>query len=267
VSDGIRRLAHLLRLVPLNEFTYRFEVFIFTIIVTGRIFLFVVLWHAVYRPGQVAAGMTVDQVVTYSTLAAVLTGHSDVASIVDSFTHRIREGTVAYLFVRPVGPLPYMLGLQMSGSLYRLAWLVVFAAVGVPLGVVAMPGDVAVLVWSVISLLLAEAVVIVLFQFVELLAFWTVETRDIRNAYAFVVQLLGGALVPLWFFPTWARVSLLALPFASAMSAPLSIFVGRIAVDQAPAVVASQIAWLVVLVWLLRTMWRGAERRVVVQGG
>jgi ABC-type uncharacterized transport system permease subunit len=51
------------------------------------------------------------------------------------------------------------------------------------------------------------------------------------------------------------------------MSSPLSIFVGRIAVDQAPTVVASQIAWLVVLAWLLRAMWRGAERRVVVQGG
>jgi ABC-2 type transport system permease protein len=216
MRDQVRRLAPLLRLVPLNEFTYRIEVSIFTIIVIGRVFLFVVLWHAVYKPGQVSAGLTVEQVITYSTLAAILTAHSDVANIVDSFTHRIRDGTVSYLFVRPVGPLPYMLGLQAGGSLYRMAWLVLFAVAGAAIGVVTYPAHLAVLLWSIVSLLLAEAVVVILFQFVELIAFWTLETRDIRSVYAFVVQLLGGGLVPLWFFPAWAKTVLLGLPFAAA---------------------------------------------------
>jgi ABC-2 type transport system permease protein len=267
MSDRLRRLAPLLRLVPLNEFTYRLEVSIFTIIVIGRVFLFVVLWHAVYKPGQISAGFSVEQVITYSTLAAIITAHSDVANIVDSFTHRIRDGTVSYLFVRPVGPLEYMFGLQAGGGLYRLAWLLIFAIGGAALGVVTFPAQLAVLLWAILSLLLAEAVIIILFQFVELLAFWTLETRDIRSVYAFVVQLLGGGLVPLWFFPAWARVGLLALPFAAALSAPLSLFVGRIPASDAPWIVASQIGWLFVLAWLMRAIWRAAERRVVVQGG
>ena len=124
-----RRIRRLPLLVPLNEFTYRFEVLMFTIQLVGRIFLFAVLWHAVYRPGEVAAGMTVEQAVAYSTLAAIIAGHSDVATIVDSFTERVREGTVAYLFIRPVSPIVYFLGLQAGGVAYRFVWLMVTGAI------------------------------------------------------------------------------------------------------------------------------------------
>jgi ABC-2 type transport system permease protein len=263
----LRRVRRLPLLVPLNEFTYRFEVATFTILVIGRIFLFAVLWHAVYEPGEVAAGMTVEQAVAYSTLAAIIAGHGDVATIVDSFTKRVREGTVAYLFIRPVSPIVYVLGLQAGGVIYRLGWLIVTALIGIGVGIVTVPASAAVLGWSLLSLLLAEAVMVIMFQFIELVAFWTIETHGITAAYAFTVQLLSGALVPLWFFPTWARTILLALPFAAAASTPLSLYVGRIPVDHAPIAVASQAVWLVVLAVALRGLWRVAQRRVIVQGG
>lgn len=263
----LRRVRRLPLLVPLNEFTYRFEVLMFTIQVIGRIFLFAVLWHAVYQPGQVAAGMTVEQAVAYSTLAAIIAGHSDVATIVDSFTDRVREGTVAYLFIRPVSPIVYFLSLQAGGVAYRLGWLVMTALIGIAVGLVTTPASVAVLGWSILSLLLAEGVLVILYQFVELVSFWTVETSGLTNVYGFVVQLLSGALVPLWFFPAWARGALLALPFAAAISTPLSLYVGRIPVGRAPIAVAAQLFWLIGLAALLRGLWRLAQRRVVVQGG
>jgi ABC-2 type transport system permease protein len=266
-TDALRRVRRLPLLVPLNEFTYRFELATFTVLVIGRIFLFAVLWDAVYAPGEVAAGMTVHQAVAYSTLAAIIAGHSDVATIIDSFSDRVREGTIAYLFIRPISPLTYILGLQAGGVAYRFAWLVVTGLVGVAIGIVNAPASLAVLGWSVLSLALAECVLVILFQFIEILAFWTVETRGLTAVYAFSVQLLSGALVPLWFFPGWARSVLLALPFAAATSTPLSLYVGRIPVERAPFAIATQLAWLIVLAVALRALWRAARQRVVVQGG
>jgi len=266
-AAAARRVRRLPLLVPLNEFTYRFQVAMFTILVIGRIFLFAVLWHAVFRPGQVAAGMTVQQAVAYSTLAAIIAGHGDVATIIDSFSERVREGTIAYLFIRPISPLTYVLGLQAGGVMYRFAWLTVTALVGIAIGIVTVPASVAVLGWSLLSLLVAEAVLVILFQFIELVSFWTLETRGLGAVYGFTVQLLSGALVPLWFFPGWARTILLVLPFASATSTPLSLYVGRIPVQHAPFAVAGQLVWLVILAALLRLMWRAASDRVVVQGG
>jgi len=266
-SVAIRRVRRLPLLVPLNEFTYRFEVATFTGLVIGRIFLFAVLWHAVYAPGEVAAGMTVEQAVAYSTLAAIIAGHSDVATIIDSFSDRVREGTIAYLFIRPISPLTYMLGLQAGGVLYRFAWLVLTGLIGIAIGIVNAPASAAVLGWSILSLLIAECLLVILFQFIEILAFWTVETRGLTAVYAFTVQLLSGALVPLWFFPGWARTVLLALPFAAATSTPLSLYVGRIPVERAPFAIATQLVWLLVLAVVLRIVWRAARNRVVVQGG
>jgi ABC-2 type transport system permease protein len=266
-ASTVRRVRRLPFIVWANEFTYRFEVATFTVLMIGRIFLFAVLWHAVYSPGEVAAGMTVEQAVAYSTLAAVLAGHSDVATIVDSFTDRVREGTVAYLFIRPISPLTYMLGLQAGGVLYRFAWLVIVGTIGIAIGIVNAPLSAAVLAWSILSLFLAECVLVILFQFIEILAFWTVETRGLTAVYAFTVQLLSGALVPLWFFPEWVRTVLLALPFAAATSTPLSLYVGRIPVDHAPFAIATQVVWLVILALALRLLWGAARQRVVVQGG
>jgi len=266
-ASMLRRVRRLPLIVWTNEFAYRFEVAAFTVLTVGRIFLFAVLWRAVYAPGEIAAGMSVQQAVTYSTLAAVLAGHSDVATIVDSFTERVREGTIAYLFIRPVSPLTYIVGLQAGGILYRFAWLVVAGAVGLAVGIVEAPASVTVLAWSILSLFLAECVMVILFQFIEILAFWTVETRGLTAVYAFTVQLLSGALVPLWFFPGWTRTVLLALPFAAAMSTPLSLYVGRIPVDRAPFAIATQVVWLVVLALALGLLWRAARNRVVVQGG
>ena len=57
-ASTVRRVRRLPFIVWVNEFTYRFEVATFTVLMIGRIFLFAVLWHAVYSPGEVAAGMT-----------------------------------------------------------------------------------------------------------------------------------------------------------------------------------------------------------------
>jgi hypothetical protein len=50
------RYGRVFTLVPKLEATYRIEVFVFGLVVLTRIFLFTVLWRALYDPGQVNGG-------------------------------------------------------------------------------------------------------------------------------------------------------------------------------------------------------------------
>jgi ABC-type uncharacterized transport system permease subunit len=60
---------------------------------------------------------------------------------------------------------------------------------------------------------------------------------------------------------------LLSLPFASAASTPISLWVGRITPARALGAITLQLAWFVALGVAAKYAWRRVERRVVVQGG
>jgi len=99
------------------------------------------------------------------------------------------------------------------------------------------------------------------------IAFWTLETFAIQLIVRWVSDVLGGQIVPLIFFPGFLQKIVLALPFAAVYSTPLLIYTGNIAPSAYPAAFASQLAWGAGFGVLATFLWRGALRRVVVQGG
>ena len=83
-----------------------------------------------------------------------------------------------------------------------------------------------------------------------------------------VSDLLGGQIVPLIFFPGGrAARSFFALPFAAMFSTPLLIYIGTIPPSSYLTAFASQLAWGAGFAFLATFVWRGALKRVVVQGG
>jgi ABC-2 type transport system permease protein len=252
-------------LAPLVHLAYRADAIIDILMIVSRVFLFYVLWSAVFHAGEVRAGFDAHEAITYSTVAALLVGQR--ARPVDSFSDRITAGTIGYLFSRPLSPLQYYWGFTLGSIVYRLAWVTIGAAIAMIFGVVTPPTSFVVVAAAVASIILAEVIYGYLFLFLQLISFWTIEIAAIQYLYIFVIQLLSGALVPLWFFPHWARHLLLWLPFAGAVSTPISIYVGRIPTSEVAGALALQLGWLVAFTALARLMWEQVERRVVVQGG
>jgi ABC-2 type transport system permease protein len=263
--SSLSRYRGVLTLAPLIQVTYRAETLISGLAIISRIFLFYVLWSAIFRPGQVAAGFTVHQAITYSTLVALLVGRRGIP--IDTFRNRIREGTIVYLFLRPLQPLQYYWGLNVGTIAFRLFWVLVGWVIAVIVGLTLPPASPSVLLMTLVSVLFAEFVYGFFELFLQLFSFWTIDIMAISALYFFVLQLLSGALVPIWFFPRWARLTLLWSPFAAAVSTPASIYVGRIAPERAAFAIAVQVAWVLAMCVAALGLWKGVERRVVVQGG
>jgi ABC-2 type transport system permease protein len=99
------------------------------------------------------------------------------------------------------------------------------------------------------------------------IAFWTLETFAIQLIVRWVSDILGGQIVPLIFFPGFLQKIVLALPFAAIYSTPLLIYVGTIPPSSYLAAFATQLAWGAGFAIIATFVWRGALKRVVVQGG
>lgn len=81
------------------------------------------------------------------------------------------------------------------------------------------------------------------------------------------VDLLSGAMIPLWFFPDWLSSALYCLPFVYMFQEPLSIYIGKYPVGECFTKLGIQAAWLAVLLVIFLFAQKRATRRVMVQGG
>ncbi|QIQ04460.1 ABC transporter permease [Streptomyces liangshanensis] len=269
-ATGRPRVHRLAALVPRTEWAYRPRIAATAFVVGTQVFLYVVLWRALYGEGTGrVAGMDADQAVSYSVLATLMgTGRVILeGASQETAQSKIRDGSVVFWFTRPVSARRYCAWRGFGESLYATAWLLTGLAVGVATGLVEAAPTFAAGATAALSYVLGQVVFYQIGLLVDLTSFWTITSYGVTRLAAFAQVLLSGALIPLWFFPGWLEAGASHLPFAATVHVPVSLFTGRIPVADAVPYLAEQFAWCLVLALLSRLMWRRAARRLLVLGG
>ncbi len=99
------------------------------------------------------------------------------------------------------------------------------------------------------------------------LAFYVTETWGLSVVRIGVGSFFSGALVPLAMMPGWLQKLAASMPFAQALSVPVSFLSGITPLAEAPRLWLIQLAWLAGLLVVSRLVFRVAMRKVTVQGG
>lgn len=236
----------------------------------GQIFMliiFVYFWKSVYANTETVSGMRAAETLNYILIAQIVAPLVRWSLILD-FGGAIREGLIATEFTRPV---------DFQGRWYvewTASMLMQTIRLAIPLGAVAMiffglrlPADPAVWGYFVLSFLLGNAVLFCFDWAFACLAFYTTEAWGLHILREGVAAFFSGALLPLQMLPGWLQKFAAFLPFGQALNAPVSILTGITPVSQAPAVIYTQLVWLVGLFALSRIFFGVASRKVTVQGG
>jgi ABC-2 type transport system permease protein len=264
------RSWRVIRLGALNERAYRVRLVVAPATLAVQLYLYDRLWTAVFSHTSAAAGFTVRQTVTYSLMALLIARvrwNSRTYNVRDSLTIAVREGTVAYWFLRPISPGRFYMWRQVGDMLYGATWAIVGYIVLLWAGVIAPPSGARGAVVFGVSLLLGQMVLYYLGQIVDVCMFWTMSTNGIVRMYYFVQDLLSGVFVPLWFMPAFLLTAATWLPFSSGINVPLSLYVGRIPMKDAGYQLALQGFWIALLAMVTKWLWSRAALRVTVQGG
>ncbi|MFF3942493.1 ABC transporter permease [Streptomyces phaeofaciens] len=227
------------------------------------------LWNGLYAHTGTTAGLDRDQAVTYAVLAVLASRLRELDQYTgrDTVLQHLHFGTIVYWYLRPLPPRRYYALRALGEQLYGLAWALGGYAVCVAAGAVEPPASAAVAGVFALSLLLGQWVLYYVMLVLDQLCFWTVRNNAAMMILIFAQNLLSGVYAPLWFFPDWFVTLSSFLPFQATLSVPLSLYIGRIPVSDAPAELAVQAAWVVVLALFTRFLWRRAARRVISQGG
>ncbi len=222
------------------------------------------LMTAVDGAGGEIAGYDTLRASSYVWLGQCLVG---VVSLwaVGEIAQRIKAGDVAVDLLRPLPPVLGWLAAEYgragSALLVRVLPMLVLGALTTGLSLPVAPG---LWVLSLVSLLLAVTLAFQGLLLVNLAALWVLEVRGYINLYVIVMNLFCGLIVPVSWFPDWLLAISLATPFPSMFQAPIDLAMG---VGSAPATLAIQLFWVLVLGGVAQLVLRHGLSRVVIQGG
>ncbi|MBN1242721.1 MAG: ABC-2 family transporter protein [Spirochaetales bacterium] len=226
------------------------------------------LWRAIFAgagSGRVN-GFTLGEMAAYL-LAAVAAQSAIGGNAEDVISEEIMEGSIAVNLARPLDYRTRIFFGHLGASLYNC---VVVSLPALAIGLVAsaeLGGAGVRLAAFAASLILGFALHFFYKFMLGLTAILTTNVWGVFNVEAVVSGFLSGALVPLAFFPDWARTVTGLLPFASMVSAPALAFAGKLTGADLVRTLTVQGFWVVALALLSSWAWNSLVSRVSVNGG
>ncbi len=223
------------------------------------------LWRAVFdsRGVERMAGYSFAGLMLYYLMVPLVDRMVRGPEFSSNIAREIYDGSLNRYIVYPVSFFGYK---YTAGLALLLANLIQFlAALGFFLLVFGLPADVTPglqgFAMGLAMILLAGLMYFLLSACLEMVAFWADNVWSLQVLLRFVVYLAGGGMIPLAFFPEWARELIAYTPFPYLMSFPIRCFLGT--ATPAEFMRASMVVggWIPVFALTARLVWkRGALR-------
>lgn len=205
----------------------RHDLFLGVLLGGFRLLMARIIWQAVYAGRAEIGGMSLAQTTSFYLIVSFIRQIDQSEGYVWEFAAEIRNGSFGKYLVRPVDPLGYFLSVCSGRGLFHSAiaalaagaWALPFLPALAPLSAVGALAALPVLLLGYLALALLN-------YLTALLAFAVQDILPYHMAKNALIELLSGALVPVAFFPGWARAALEATPFPAMASLPATLMLG-----------------------------------------
>lgn len=258
------------KLVWIERMAYRINFFleILSGIVSSLIVVF--LWLAIYRGAgrDFIGGYSIQEMVTYLLGGGLINTFILTTAENPETSQSIQDGTLSSMIIQPINPYAVWFVRDLGGK----AFLFVLGLLGY-LGVFSFFGDYLVLaiglgnfLFFLLSLVLAALLQFFLFEALSLLAFWVENTYGIRFTMRVIMEVVGGAIIPLSFFPLIVQELFLLLPFPFLIYLPMCIYLGKIPLAEVPLALSKEAVWIAGLAMVNVVVWKKGIRQYVAMG-
>jgi ABC-2 type transport system permease protein len=248
-----------------REATYRFEVFTSIGSLLVRVYLFRMVWTALYLHNAGIRALTLEGAITYSTVALLMSLVMDIDQT-RLIVEKLDDGSIATDFMKPINVALYFFSDGTGEVAFHAALMIPSLLLALLIVKIQVPSPETLVVFF-ISFFLGYVVGLLMNFILNCVAFWTLEIHALQLIITWVADLLGGEIIPLVFFPAAVQSVIFLLPFAAMYSTPLLIYVGEITPDRYLEVLGLQAAWIAIFAVIAVAIWRAGSQRVVVQGG
>jgi ABC-2 type transport system permease protein len=259
-----------LKLVFIERLAYRihFSLQVLSGILSSIIVVF--LWLAVYRSaGQgIIGGYSIAEMVTYLLGGGLLNSFILTTAENPETSQSIQDGTFSSLLIQPYSPFWLWFFRDLGSKVFLLflgclGYLVILFFFRDYLTIWASGTHLTLFLCSVV---LASLLQFFLFENLSLLSFWIENTYGIRFTMRVIMEVAGGAIVPLSFFPQILQKLFFLLPFPYLIYLPMRIYLGKIPLGEVHREMLMEVVWISVFSFLSMVLWKKGLRRYMAMG-
>ena len=264
------KLWQVFKLAWIERMTYRvnFMLEILGGIVSALIIVF--LWLAVYKSSgrPLIGGYSIQEMITYLLGGGLINAFILTTAENPETSQSIQEGTLSHLLIKPMNPYGIWFVRDMGAKAFLLSiGLVGYAAVFFFFrNHLVFPPDAASCGLFIVSLGLAAVLQFLIFEALSLMAFWVENTYGIRFLMRVIMEVVGGAIIPLSFFPLIFQKIFLLFPFHYLIYLPMRIYLTKIDRSQILFELLKECGWIFALALVNAVIWKKGVRQYVAMG-
>lgn len=175
----------------------------------------------------------------------------------------IYEGGLTRYLVFPAPYLPFKFAQQLGALLPLVMQAVLFGTLSA--FVLKPTNALGISVWTILGAVICTLNACLLYFLIryplQLVAFWQDNVWSLSVMLRFGSRLLGGAMVPLVFFPEWSQRALAWTPFPYLFDLPTRTLLGQVGMNEWLTGVAFTGVWALVFMAIGRAVWRRGDLR------
>jgi len=251
----------------LLSMNYRFEFFVNLAIQAILLFTTAFFWKAAYKGIVSVQSVNEQQMLTYSVMAIIL-GIIFNPSVESNIKSKVRRGNIAVDYIKPANVfLMYFsedVGIAMTNLIQRVIPIFVCSClfIIVPTAASAMH-----FILFLLSSCLSYFILWFISAIIGLFYFKVIDMGPIGIIKDYLIKILSGSFVPIWLFSSSLQVVLQFLPFIYTYQLPLSIFIGKVTINEALEGMFIQVVWVSLFFLLFLKLKNKMEKNIFVQGG
>jgi ABC-2 type transport system permease protein len=249
-----------------NNIVYRIDYFAGIINTLLIIFVNISIWKAIYEEEEVFGGVQFKVLMTYIVLGFLI----QCIFMMDEYhvESKVKSGLISSDLLKPISFRLYLFSYNLGTLFFRLVMqLLPTLLISIFVFKLLPPFSLSMAIYFIISIILGYLVLYNLNFIIWISSFWFYFTFSLITIKDAAVMIFSGALLPLWFMPSWLVNYIKLTPFDSIYFTPISIYLGQMPEDEIIMSITRQGIWILILFCVGQVLWKAAAKKLVVQGG
>ncbi|BBB89577.1 MAG TPA: ABC-2 family transporter protein [Methylomusa anaerophila] len=262
----MRTYYEIMKIALKNSLAYRLDTLISILGSIIALYVQIYLWRSLYGDYRISQ-LSLHDMITYQIMGIILSLlYTD--TVAREVGGKVLDGSISLELLRPynfaAGMFSRTLGDTLSGFAAKGIAVIIFA-------VIVLNFRLKISLLNVLLLMVALVLNIIIYwllhymigllHFTFLNAGWFV--RILRDT----VRILGGGVIPLWFFPDVLREISYFLPFQLLYQFPQSLSVNKISTGELLFNLTAACSWIVLLGFGTFYLWKTGIKKLIIQGG
>lgn len=232
--------------------------------------IIIFLWIAIYKYSgkEVIGGYSLSEMVTYLLGGGLINSFILTTAENHETSQNIQDGTLSTLLIKPINPYFIWLARDFGAKAFFLfLGLIGYVCVSFFFGdyILGFKSLFNFIVFLV-SLIFSALLQFLIFETLSLLAFWIENTYGIRFTMRVIMEVIGGAIIPISFFPAVLQRIFFLLPFPLLIYFPMNIYLGKISNCEIYIEFLKEIGWITGLLILNLIIWKRGLKYYVAMG-